>query len=69
MIRLKYIKGSIHNFVNKELKSKKISKVSQDHSMNSNSSQKNMLVLLSFTINRIVILVETSLKSSRDFFL
>lgn len=31
MIRLKYIKGSIHNFVNKELKSKKISKVSQDH--------------------------------------
>lgn len=68
MIRLKYIKGSIHNFVNKELKSKKISKVSQDHSMNSNSSQKNMLVLLSFTINRIVILVETSLKYSRDFF-
>lgn len=66
MIRLKSIKRSIHNFVNKELQSKRINKVSQDPSMNSNYSQKNILVLLSFTISRIVTLVEANLKSSKE---
>lgn len=66
MLRLKNIKGSIHNFVNKELQSKRINKVSQDPSMNSNFSQKNILVLLSFTISKIVILVQASLKPSKE---
>lgn len=50
----------------KELKSKKINRVSWNHFMNGNSCQVNLIVMLSLIINRIVILVETSFKSTEE---
>lgn len=50
----------------KELKSKKINRVSWNHFMNGNSCQVNLIVMLSLIINRIVILVETSFKSIEE---
>lgn len=51
--------------MNKELKSKKMNKVSWDHFKNGNSGQKNLLVL-SLTRNGIGILVETSFKFFKE---